>query len=48
MRDVDTQCTPTALGQHIKIATRLGGLHHAEAVGMSGHIDIGRTLFDDR
>ena len=45
--EMDTQRAPTALHQHLEIAARLRRLHHAEAVGMAGHVDIGRIVAGD-
>src|SRR5579864_352183 len=44
IRQVDAERAPAAFHQHLEIAARLRRLHHAEAVGMAGHLDIGRII----
>jgi hypothetical protein len=44
---MDAQRAPAAFHQHLEIAARLRRLHHAEAVGMAGHVDIGRIIAGD-
>src|SRR6185437_14810896 len=44
---MNAQRAPTALHQNLEIAARLRRLHHAEAVGMAGHVDIARIVAGD-
>src|SRR5664280_2778205 len=42
--EVNTQRAATALNQHLEVAAGLRGLHHAETVGMAGHVDVGWVI----
>src|SRR5665213_1443206 len=44
---MDAQCAATPFHQHLKVAARLRRFHHAEAVGMAGHVDISRIVASD-
>src|SRR5262249_19537982 len=44
---VNTQCAPLALHQHLEIAARLRGHDHAEAVLPAGDRDIGGGIAGD-
>ena len=45
--EVDPQRATATLHQHLEVAAGLRGLDHAEAVGMAGHVDIGRIVAGD-
>ena len=44
---MDAQRAAAAFDQDVEVATGLRRLDHAEAVGMAGHVDIGRIVAGD-
>ena len=45
--EMDAQRAAAAFHQHLEIPARLRSLHHAEAVVMAGHVDVGRVIAGD-
>src|SRR6185437_5879463 len=45
--EMNAQGAAAALDQNIKITARLRRLHHAEAISVAGHIEIGRVIARD-